>query len=419
MTHTHRASYNALPPRAQNACRRFALLPRTTTIDKGLAIALGGASSRTAQSLLNALAQAQFLTPIGAEEGRGPVYSFHPAARDYVCDRAGTENETEESVLPALLDWLLVTASSVEAPVTPSHAVFPRRYTTSPTPVQFASETESMAWMENQMPNVLAAVRAAMEAGMYWQACSLVHAMLPAWKVYRRFGWWIEAHELGLKAAQECDDRAAARVMAITLGIGLRETGEYTRARTQFWFVLRSAVADQDILLTAQALHELGCMPGATPADARQHLQAARDIWDAEECQRGVGLTEIELGRWEQEHGLPAEAASRLTEAHRILTGISDAYEAARAEAYLSLALACTGNLDAAQGHALHAHEEFNACRAPWWAARTHEILGLNAEEHGTRAEAVGWFALSLDTFRSLRSVCDVERLPDHLSRLS
>ncbi|GGT67581.1 hypothetical protein P6B95_02015 [Streptomyces atratus] len=416
---THKASYNALPPRAQNACRRFALLPRTITIDEGLAIALGGASLRTARSLLNTLAQATFLTKDGAEEGRGPVFSFQPAAREYVRDRAGTEGETEESVLPALLDWLLVTACSVEAPVTPSHAVFPRRYTTSPTPVQFASETESMAWMENQMPNVMAAVRAAMEAGMYWQACSLVHAMQPAWKVHRRYGWWIEAHELGLKAAQECDDRAAARVMAITLGTGLRKMGEHTWARTQFWSVLRSAVADKDIHMTAQAFHELGCMPGATPADARQHLLTARDIWDAEDCLRGVGLTDIELGRWEQEHGLPAEAAARLTEAHRILTAISDAYEAARAEAFLSLALACTGDLDAARAHALHAHEEFIACRAPWWAARTHEILGLNAEEHGTPVEAVDWFALSLAAFRSLRSDSDVERLHSHFSRLS
>lgn len=298
----------------------------------------------------------------------------------------------------------------------PSHAVFPRRYTTSPKPLEFASETESMAWMANQIPNVMAAVRAAVEAGMYWQACSLVHAMLPAWKVNPQDGWWIEAHELGLQAVQECDDRAAARVMANTLGIGLRETGEHNRAREQFWFVLRSAVPDQDIHMTAQAFHELGCTPGTTPADARQHLLTARDIWDADDCPRGVGLTDIELGRWEQEHGLPAEAAARLTEAHHILTGISDVYEAARAEVFLSLALACTGDLDAARAHA---HEEFIACRAPWWAARTHEFLGLYAEEHGTPVEAVDWFALSLDAFRSLHSDSDVERLRDHLSRLS
>ncbi|WP_330434224.1 hypothetical protein OIC43_08215 [Streptomyces sp. NBC_00825] len=54
-------------------CRRFAILPRTITIDEGLTIALGGASLRTARSLLNTLAQAQFLTTEGAEEGRGPV----------------------------------------------------------------------------------------------------------------------------------------------------------------------------------------------------------------------------------------------------------------------------------------------------------------------------------------------------------
>ncbi|MFE3946243.1 hypothetical protein ACFXPV_30960 [Streptomyces sp. NPDC059118] len=87
---------------------------------------MGGASLHTARSLLNTLAQAQFLTIDGAQEGRGPVFSFRPTARDYVRDRAGTEGETEESVLPVLLGWPLATACAVEDHVPPSHAVFPQ-----------------------------------------------------------------------------------------------------------------------------------------------------------------------------------------------------------------------------------------------------------------------------------------------------
>ncbi|MFB7918584.1 tetratricopeptide repeat protein [Streptomyces sp. NPDC056061] len=423
ITMTIRAAYNALPPRAQRVCRRFALLPDTITVDEGLAIAVGGASHRTARSLLAALVQAQFLTADGEELGRGPVFSFRMSARDYVRDRARTE-ETESSgtlVLTAALDWLLATASDVETRVTPSHAVHPRTYTTSPIPVQFPSDQQAMAWMGHQLPNVMAAIRAGNAAGLHRQTSALVHAMWPAWQHYRHYPWWIEAHRLGVRAARECGAHALETVLLNTLGVGYRNTGEHNDALNAFKRTLDQATARSDRTMVSQALHELGVTHhnlGQYP-EACQYLHQALEMRTEDHYVRGMGLTETELGRLDLACSDATAAAARLSRAVSLLTESEDRYNAARAAAFWSRALSGTGDLNAAQDRGLHAHAELTGCGAHRWAAHTLEFLGLNALDHNHRGDAADWFRQSLNAYERLPFPADTARLKVHLDRLA
>ncbi|MFE5094639.1 hypothetical protein ACFRCI_30895 [Streptomyces sp. NPDC056638] len=420
ITMTLDAAYASLPSEAATAYQRLAFLP-AKDVDAELAAAVCAVPQADVLILLTALADAQLLTRADEQPGRGLVFVFHDEV--HARAQAATHGEDEQEILRLALEWLIATVSAAEQLVTPSHAVFPRTYTASSrsVPLSFESEPEAMAWLESQLPNLMTAVRAAARAGLHACVWQLVHAMWPAWRHYRRYAWWIEAHELALNAVRERGNRAAECVLLNTLGVGYRGTGQHERALEAFHGVQAIAEELDDKKMIAQSLHEQGVAHRELQqyAESRPCLMRALQMREEADYVRGVGLTQTEIGRLDLACNDPAAAAAWLCEAHQALTGARDWYDAARAAAFWSRALARSGDHDSAAAQALHAHAEFVACHADLWAARAVEFLGLNAEEAGLLQEAADRYAQSLAAYEALFSDSDVLRLRDRVAGVS
>ncbi|MFI5752344.1 hypothetical protein ACIBBE_42340 [Streptomyces sp. NPDC051644] len=396
ITMTLDAAYASLSSEAATAYRRLALLP-VKDVDAALAATVCAAPQADVLILLTALTHA--------------------------CAQAATHEKSEQEILRLALEWLIATTSAAEQLVTPSHAVFPRTYTASsrPVPLSFESEPEALAWLESQLSNLMTAIRAAARAGLHACVWQLVHAMWPAWRHYRRYAWWIEAHELALNAVRECGNRAAECVLLNTLGVGYRGTDQHERALEAFHGVQAIAEELGDMTMLAQSLHEQGAEHRELQqyAESRPCLMRALQMREEAGYVRGVGLTKTEIGRLDLACNDPAAAAAWLCEAHQALTDAKDRYDAARAEAFWSRALARNSDYDGAAAHGLHAHTEFVACNAALWAARTVELRGLNAEEAGLLQEAADRYAQSLAVYEALFSDSDVLRLRDRVAGVS
>ncbi|MFB6984473.1 hypothetical protein [Streptomyces sp. NPDC056304] len=414
------AAYMSLPSQAATACRRLALLP-VKDVDVALAAAVCGGTHADVMDLLTALADAQLLTRADEQPGRGRVFVYHDEVLAHA--RATAPPESKREVVHLALEWLIATASTAEQLVTPSHAEFRRTYTAAsqPVPLSFESEPEALAWLESQLPNLMTAVRAATRADLHSCVWQLVHAMWPAWRHFRRYQWWIEAHEAAVRSAQRCGEHAAGRELLNTLGLGYRHTGEHERALQAFRDVESMAEKADNTQMTAQSRHEQGVQYrelGRYP-QSRRRLISARQMRVTAEDLRGVGLTDTELGRLDLACDDPASAASRLAKAHQALAEAGDPYDAARAKAWWSRAVAQCGDYSESLRLGKGAHEEFVACRAYMWAARTVEFLGLNAKEAGLPQEAANWFRQALAAYESLRSDSDVLRLRDRLADIT
>jgi len=154
-----------------------------------------------------------------------------------------------------------------------------------------------------------------------------------------------------------------------------------------------------------------GChLAGGRTEEALRHLGLAVRAW--EECgyRRGVALAYISLGEIALRQREPERAVPLFARARRILTEVADPHDATRALAFLGRAHAQGGEHALGMGEMREALAAFSASGALHWQARTLEMLGHSAREHGDEEEARDHLAQARSRYE-LTSPADARRL--------
>ncbi|MEW1760479.1 tetratricopeptide repeat protein [Streptomyces cyaneofuscatus] len=403
-------------------------------VDTAVTAAVCGLAREEAEAQLAALADAGLLITLREDAARGVVYGFHDEVRAYARQRAAaeaTDGELDEQTRRAL-DFYLATITAAEYLLTPTHRRLARDYRFEPaSPAPFTGKDGAAAWLHAQSENLLPAVRAAAAAGLPRTCWQLVHALWAYLRLVHDHTIWFEAHQLGLAAARECGDRLAEQEMLNTWGVGLRGDTKFEAAVERFEQVLQIARADGDRRGEAQALHEIGATYlAAERLDAargpledgralRHALGAeATDPHEQRTFARAVALSDTALGQVAIGLGDADGAISRLASARRTLVEIQDAFDAARALAWLGRAHAAAGDQEAAEREGRQAVAECTATRSPRWTARSLELLGRTFQEAGQGALARRVFEQSLELYASVNSR-DAERVRRQLHAVS
>ncbi|WP_328973463.1 tetratricopeptide repeat protein [Streptomyces sp. NBC_00239] len=387
-------------------------------LDAGVTAAVCGLTPQEAEDELAALAGAGLLITAREDAARGAVYSFHDEVRAYARHRAVTEatdGELDEQTRRGL-DFYLATITAAEYLLTDTHRRLARDYRFEPDgPAPFTGKDGAAAWLHAQSDNLLPAVRAA-AAGRLPRTCwQLVHALWAYLRLVHDHTLWFEAHKLGLAAARECGDRLAEQEMLNTWGVGLRGDNKVEAAVERFEQVLQIARADGDRRGEAQSLHEIGATYLAADRmdAARGPLEQGRalrhalgaeatDPHEQRTYARAVALSDTALGQVAIGLGDAAAAITRLTTARTTLLGVQDAFDAARALAWLGRAHALAGDRDTAEREGQQAVAECTAARSPRWTARSLELLGRTLQESGQGAQARAAFERSLEIYMSV-----------------
>ncbi|MET7760717.1 tetratricopeptide repeat protein [Streptomyces sp. NPDC005393] len=262
-------SYRALPADAARFFRLLGLHPGPE-FGTSAAAALAGVGVSRAQHLLDVLVGAHLLTQTAPDR-----FEFHDLLRAYATDQAQDEEPAEacEAARLRVLAWYLHAADAARTRVSPAEPPLPLE---SPpngvTPPVFADYDEAVRWYELEHGNLLAATRAAADAGLdaiAWQLPALlrpVHARLNA------FEEWFAMGHLGLSAARRAGDRAGEARLLESLGMACRQSHRLAEAAQYHEGALAVRRELGDRLAEALSLNALGLVHLRT-----RQLEAAKE----------------------------------------------------------------------------------------------------------------------------------------------
>jgi tetratricopeptide (TPR) repeat protein len=415
-------SYRTLPPAVARAYRMSAMIPGPD-FGAGLAASVLDDDEGHARSLLDTLADASLLTETGSDR-----YRYHDLARLHAreCADSGPATERHAAIARAVA-WYLDRAVAADLVVSPLrwhlNPMYERAALEQPA---YASSADALDWLETQLPGLLAAVRAAHDAGLHEQAWQLCEALWGVFLFRKHFQHWISSHLIGLASAQACDDpRAEARVR-VQLGTAFRNLGRAQEARQEFVTALSldrrashpvgEATALEQIALVdmshhhldeaiqgfteAQAIHQRAGVPrgvamttrhiGEAHREAERYIDALRFLAEARRLFATLpdpymeARTLTSLAQTYLLAGRPQDAVGPLTGALAIMTRLGSRYEQARIERYLGIAAIQLGDLPTARRHVRLAVAGFEQAGAPEAEEVRHQLAALG-EEGDTR----------------------------------
>ncbi|MGW7517394.1 tetratricopeptide repeat protein [Streptomyces sp. NPDC054796] len=409
-------SYRGLPREVARTYRCLGMLP-SACYSAHMTAAACRIRLAVAEGHLDTLVEASLLEDSGHDS-----YTFHDLVRAHARDRSGSEDSEEErrSRLLRFAGWCLTTATAAEALLAPSHRNLARTPAEPPSePVAFEGEKAALAWLEAHSAMLMDLVRECSAQGWHELTWQLVDALWPMWHRLRPVPMWVEAHDLGLRAAREAADRVAEGRMLTSGAIGLRHAGRLAEAADWHGKALRIAREDNDPRQQAQALNGLGTthLERGDYGRAESCFAEAYELRLAVGYTRGAALSLLRLG----ETALALEdfprAVGLFTRAHADLTAEGDTHDAARALALLGRAKCGAG--DTADGEPLlrRALEAFRAAGSRHWEARAWELLGQCAEQREDGLEARDRYGRSRALYEKI-SPADTERISGRLRRL-
>ncbi|MEV7425538.1 tetratricopeptide repeat protein [Streptomyces sp. NPDC091212] len=411
-------SYEALPPASVGGYRRLGLLP-VAEFGADVTAAACACTPEAAERLLDELVEASLLEELGADR-----YRFHDLVSLHAARRADEEEPpgVREETVRRVLDWYLSTATAARALLSPSHRRLHRDYVHAPPgPPPFGDSTTALGWLDAERLRLMAAVRTAVEWGWDATAWQLVDSMQPLFLRLRPYDLWIEAHAMGLAAADRAGDARAVSRMLTTGGSGLYNAGRYDEAIDWFGRALRDARTEGDRRAEAQALHGLGQSHrlAGRLEQATSLFTEALTLREEIGYDRGVALTRLCLGDIALASGSPHTAVALLSRAREGLLAVPDPYDAARALAFLGRAHAADGIGDfaTAERQLRQAHGEFVATGSVHWQGRVLEMLGRTAQDRGDRRKARDCYEQSLARYSPVSPV-DAARLRERLRAL-
>ncbi|WEH17403.1 tetratricopeptide repeat protein [Streptomyces sp. VNUA24] len=344
---------------------------------------------RDAVHALEHLYDANLLVDVGEDR-----YRFHDLVRLHAVEKAAQdESETERAAaFRRVADHYLATATRAERAVEPYHPLRERSY--GPGPVVEAAlgpgPRAALDWLERELPQVMAVLRRARQAGAPDTCWQLADALGPLFVRRKHYDEWLAAYEEGLAAAREVGDTRAVCRMLTSGGQGELGRGGYGRALAMFEEASGLFASLGDPLGHARTLNYRGLahqrlgQPGEAAAlFARAALELPR-CGDA----RAGGLARLNVADIDLALGRPQRAADGAAEARAVLLAADDPYNAARAATLLGRSVLLLGEPDEAERLLSGAVADLGAVGADSETARALHALGVVAEGRGQRALA-------------------------------
>ncbi|WP_246530611.1 tetratricopeptide repeat protein [Streptomyces bathyalis] len=410
-------SYRLLPSAVAEIYRCLGVLP-ARHYDQELVAAACAQPVHEVERALQNLVESNLLE----EAGDNGSYRFHDLVLPHAQQRGEAEETTaaRQEILRRYVDWCLDAATTAEGILTPSHRNLARSYSRQPAePIGFSEPAAALEWLDSHRASLMAAVRHSADAGWHASCWQLVDAMWPLFLRLRPTEMWIEAHTVGLTAAQRDGDRQAVGRMLTSGGNGLRNAGRHREAVDWYTQALCHAEEDNDPRQQAQALNGLGNAHLALHQlrEAEEHFVRALALREEIGYRRGAALSRVCLAETALERGDHQRALQYLTRAHTDLVAEEDTYDAARSLALLGHTTALHATYEQGVGHLLEALEDFHLSGSLHWQGRTLEMLGEAAEHHGDAQEARRYYSQAREVYLPI-SPTDTNRLEGRLRHL-
>jgi tetratricopeptide (TPR) repeat protein len=400
------AGYRDLPPEVVRL-HRLLCAHAWPSITAGPAAAAAGVDEETAADALSRLFRANLLERAPGGTADSPRYRVHDRVREEVGRRAGTVGDAAEAVAAtrAIVRWYLGFAVPADWQVIPRWHLGPlyrsldaqRReaeLTGTPEPSPYADKSAALAALEEQLDNLVEAVRAADKYAFYDLVCQLCEAL---WSAFFRRGHhaeWVAVHRMGVTAAVETGDRTMEARMHVQLAFGLMGQDRLADADREFGLGLEASRAADHDQSVATALVSLGllCLGREQFERAAGLFAEARKVAGRLDNPRAVALLEHHYGRALSGLGRYAEAQEqfdRATDAFHALRTRDEYNEGrvlmSRGEAALRAGLPERARAPLAEAAGIMAAEQSSVMRAQvavlraWCARESGDLVAERA----------------------------------------
>lgn len=301
----------------------------------GLAAAAIDRPTMETEDALDSLVISSLLTDVGPDRFR-----FHDLTRVHARQRAAEQEDkpARASALRRMLNWYLDNVFEADLAIIPNRRrIRPRRDHVDESPSQFADARDALDWVEQELANVVATMRAAVEEGWWpevWEFCEGLWGFFLYRKHYRQ---WEKTHKWAVTAARRCEDPVAEARMHVQLGYAYLNTERFEDAKDQFTASLDAAQASKDLDGEATAWEHLGVVAQST-GDHQHALECfTRALRLAERSgqRRGVVLHLRRIGEASAALGRPQEAIGHLERSAAEALAIGDVVLHARSQTRL------------------------------------------------------------------------------------
>ncbi|MFD7064575.1 ATP-binding protein [Streptomyces sp. NPDC059906] len=374
-------SYRALPVSAARLYRLLGLHPGRE-FDGSVAAALCAADGEAA-GLLDVLHDASLLV-----EAAGERHRFHDLVRLHARAKADEEESPpeREAAVRRIADHYLASATRAEEILDPQHRTMARDY--GPGPVVVAEvgpgPEAALDWLERELPNLMAVLHQAADAGFRTVCWQLADALWPLFLRRKFHAECAGAHHEGLAAARDLGDTAAECRMLTSGGVGELGAGNPGHALEMFERAARLFLSADDGLGHARTLNYRGLALqrlGRRRRAAEFFRRAAAEL-PAYGDRRAGGLAALNLADLALDEGRAEEAVLHAGAAHGTLDEAGDTYNAARAAICAGRAHLALDRLDPAEELLTTAWAALREVSA-YEAARALGSLAEAAERHG------------------------------------
>ncbi len=226
-------SYAMLPPEVRRTFRLLGLAPGVDCT-VGAAAALADVPAEQAAALLDRLAEAHLVMPIGP--GR---VTFHDLLRRFAADRAAAEEPEADRVAAAgrLHGWYLTRVRAAARLAYPQTLRLPAPPGEGPPYAGFADRAAALEWLDGERVNLVRTVLHTARAGPWAVAYRLADGLRGYFWIRRHTVDWPTVAEAGLAAATTAGDARARAAAELSLGMAAQSVSSddaaahYARAR--------------------------------------------------------------------------------------------------------------------------------------------------------------------------------------------
>ncbi|GAA0614518.1 tetratricopeptide repeat protein [Kutzneria viridogrisea] len=304
--------------------------------------------------VLDTLATAGLLTELP-----GDRFRFHDLAQDHA---RGVSGPPDPVVIGRLGNWYLQCTIAFDKVLSTRPRVNPLYHRV---PVADHADREAaLRWLETERVNLTSLVPVVMEARHFDLAWQLCEALWGLYHLHGHYDDWIGTHQVGLDAAQRCDDPMAVMRLSSQLGSAYLGVGELGEAGRHFQLSLETARSSGHSQGEQSALEWQGkvALRGGDPQTALDLFDQSEQVEvEAELRPRVAALLDLQRGRaWLAAHN-PLNAKEVLERTREFFDGTTEGDNQAKTRLELARALLALGEQDRARSELTEAERLFAA----------------------------------------------------------
>lgn len=388
-------SFATLGPEAQRMLRLTGAHPGP---DMGLSAlaAISGRDAETSRRLMDELATLHLVRRIGPDR-----WEFHDLVREYVATQL-TPGDTGEQkkILGRLFDWYEERVTAVLRHIAPGVL----RREQFGIGEDFPSYDDALMWMDEEAPSVVAAILAAERAAMPSHVFALTGLSWRYFLLRGQYEQWIATADLALDMANRFHDIPAQMKLSLNLGNAWSCMAVPPRALEHWERCLSLArhAGDREYESYAVASVGVGYIDAGRYGEAREHLMAARTIFEEAADPESVAGTCMDIGRIDLIEGDYVHATMEFERGLEIFTGTGERRGAGTAMYHLGTVLVEQGEWVAA---GLRLTQSLEVCEDAGFVlgqAMAHSKLALTTTVTGTPETATAHHSKAVELARQV-----------------